>query len=184
MTFSFSEKVKTELKNAEIKWSVDRGKIVKGQGTSKIEVDVSEVENAVVITNLEISNLSPNCKNSFSAKGIAVLRTGDVIQDDQYENLPIKDELARLDIFLVELINSPEFQGYVVMSYKEDNSLKKTKSRVRKLIKHLNYRGFPPERITFLFDKNSNEDKTVLWRFPKNVEFTRCENCEIIKVSK
>lgn len=184
MTFSFSEKVKIELENAEIKWSVDKGKIVKGQGTSKIEVDTKEVEDAVITANLEISNLSPNCKNSFSAKGIAVLRTGETIQDDQYGNLTIKEELLRLDIFLVELVNLPEFQGYIVMSYEKDNSLKRAKDRVRTLVKHLKYRGFPPERITFLFDKITKEDKTVLWKFPKNVKFTRCENCERIEVSK
>ena len=184
MKFSIPEKIESELKNTEIKWSVDKGKIIKGQGTSKIEVDTDGVEDAVITANLEISNLSPNCKSSFSAKGIAALRTGDKIPNDQYGNLSLKDELSRLDAFLIELIAVPDFQGYIVMSYKESNKNMKAENRARKLIKHLKYRRFPVERITFLFDKNSDEDETVLWKIPKNVEFEQCENCEIIKVSK
>lgn len=183
ITFAVSNKIKNEYEKVEYKWTVDKGKIIKGQGTSKIEVDTTGFDDAVINASLEIYNLPPDCKTSFSASGV-VSTIKDYFPRDQYGKLPLKEEFSRIDALLIELVNVPEFQGYVVISVNEKTPLDKVRNRVKKLVKHIKYRGFPVERITFLLDKNSNEDKTVIRRFPKDSDFTQCDQCEEIKLSK
>lgn len=182
MIFSVSENIKKDFEKAEFKWSVDKGKIIKGQGTSKIEVDTNGLDYAVVNATLEILNLPENCKNSFSESGVVAI-IGDPIASDQYEKLTLKDELLRLDNFLIELKNVPEDQGYIIMSFEKRDSLKLAKDRVRKLSNHIKRRGFPAERITFLLDKSQSKDETVLWKVPKDVKYLPFTTNETIKIT-
>lgn len=181
MSFSVSAGIENKLEKAEFKWSVDKGKIIKGQYTSKIEVNTSGLYDTVITATLEIIHLPSGCKREFSETG--VVAGGHPIPLDEYGDLSLKDELTRIDNFLVELAVNLEDQGYIIFSYKEKEHLQKIKNRVRRLIKHLKYRGFPVERITFLIDKEINKNRTVLRRVSKNADFTQCENCEVIKGS-
>ena len=184
MTFSVSENLKNNFEKAEFKWSVDKGKIITGQGTSKIEIDTESVDMtghaAVVNVTLEISVLPENCKKSFSAIGIII--GGHSYPSDQYGKLSLKDELARLDAFISDLSAAPETQGYVVFSLQEKKKKKKAENHARKLLKRFKNRGIAAERITFLLDKDQAGIETVLWRIPKDIQFDPFEGCEVIKV--
>lgn len=182
MSFSVLKTIKNDFEKAEFKWTVDKGKIIRGQGTSKIEVETTDLNYVVINAALEISNLPENCKNSFSESGV-VADNYDPEESDQYGKLSLKDELARLDAFISHLSAAPETQGYIILSLQEKGSRKKAENHTRKLLKHFKSRAFPAERITFLLDRNRSKDVTVLWRVPKDVKYLPFTANEIIEVT-
>lgn len=93
------------------KWSVSKGRITAGQGTARISVD-SEGGDSLTAT-VEVGGYPPECVTSSSCTLIACPPPMSR-KFDEYGDIGLKDEQARLSQFAAELKNTPASQGYVI----------------------------------------------------------------------
>jgi hypothetical protein len=68
---------------------------------------------------------------------------------DQYSNLRLHEEQARLDNFFF-IINRDRAQGLVIINYKRSDSGSLTIKRLSRIINHANFRHFDLHRLTFM----------------------------------
>jgi hypothetical protein len=91
-------------------WSASAGKITGGEGTSEVTID-PEGRDSLTVT-VEVGGYPASCGAAASCSWI-VCRIGPR-KLDEYGDIHIADEQARLDAFAVELKNDPTAQGYVL----------------------------------------------------------------------
>lgn len=182
---NFSANLGDEAKNLKIEyqWTVSRGEISGGQGTSSIIVDTTGVPGASNITaTVKIKGLPENCANTAS-------ETGSIAQEiilepcDSYGKLPLYDELSRLDAFFVRLIDNPNYKGFIYITFEKKETFKQTLKRVKIIMTHVKFRKFPAERLVFAINKSENFKihLTILWCLPEGTKYPACENCEVIQ---
>lgn len=92
------------------KWSVSKGRITAGQGTARISVD-SEGGNSLTAT-VEVGGYPTACSTSASC-GLIVCPIASR-KFDEYGDIGLKDEQARLSAFAAELKNGPTDEGYII----------------------------------------------------------------------
>lgn len=180
----FTATINGEVKNykTKYKWTVDKGTIIEGQGTTVIRVSTEGLSDTTVTANFEIEGLPKDCINNDSETGVIVgLPIGEPY--DTYGKLSIYDELARFDSFLLAIYgNGSEYYGFIVIYIKEKEISALTKKRLKMLAENLDRRKFSRERIIFAIGK-SGKDYTYLWIVPPGAELPKCEGCKIIKGS-
>lgn len=105
---------------------------------------------------------------------------------EEFGNLSCEDLRNRLDLFLIELQNSSDSKGYVMVyegnyysyDYRRKTSELKYQFPVfgeatllsQHMLQHLKYRKFPPEKYLFI-SGGLRENYTVqLWIFPKHAK--------------
>ena len=93
------------------KWSVSKGRITAGQGTARISVD-SEGGDHMTAT-VEVGGYPSECVTSASCS-LIVCPPPMSRKFDEYGDISLKDEQARLSQFAAELKNAPASQGYVM----------------------------------------------------------------------
>lgn len=158
-------------------WTVSRGEIISGQGTSKIEFLAGEENSGTNVTvSIKIKGLPENCTDTVS--DIAVIEQlieGDPV--DSFGKLKSTTEgfygyLSTLDNFMVSLQNSPASEGLILIQFNSADSREYKISRLRKTYKHFVFRDFNPARITFVVSQ-SGEEETSLWVVPPGAEFPK-----------
>src|ERR1700730_7959655 len=83
-------------------WTVSKGKIASGQGTSSISVDISGVEGQSLTATVEVGGIPDACGNKASC-ATNVCAVVHALQFYEYGDLSLADERARLDKFAAEL---------------------------------------------------------------------------------
>lgn len=177
----FSASVGSEVKNYDYKykWSVDKGTISEGQGTTVIQVETEGLSNTTITAAFEIEGLPNSCKSKVSKVGI-VVGGGCVFPVDDYGRLTLWDELQRIDAFLINLLQDSDSTGFIWISTDKKESVESVKKHIEKLLKHIKFRKFAKERIIFGVEK-SDDHRTRFYIIPRGAELPGCENCEIIK---
>ena len=162
-----------EISPKEIRWEVDVGKIVAGQGTRSIDV-VSEVEASTVTATAAISGLPDGCKNTASEKGgVASLPIGEPV--DEFGKMSSNDQRGRLDLFFADLSNNPTSLGFIQFYDLDNGALQR---RVRFVLAHARFRKFDRRKLSFNLSIGS-EQLTVLWRVPPGADFP-CTKCKVV----
>ncbi len=90
--------------------------------------------------------------------------SGHPIMSDEFGKLSKSDLRSRLDVFLAELKNFPNFTGYILLHVQKGPSNAKITRRVRQIRDHVADRRFDPKRIIIVSDEFDGET-TQLWRF-------------------
>lgn len=176
----FAVELSEEAKNfkVEYQWTVERGEITGGQGTSQIAV-LPKIEGGNLKATIKIKGLPENCFNTESELvGIAMPPIGEPLDD--YEKLSLEEEYARLDAFITNLLNDKSSEGVIYISTDKDESIEAVKKHIQLIIKHFKFRKFPKDRIIFTIEK-SVQRRTLLWIVPEGAKHPSCENCEILK---
>lgn len=166
-----------DLSKLEVEWTVEGGEIVDGQGSSSIRAK-SGPRNEAVVATVIIRGLAANCKNEASEIA-PVSIIGCVFPSDVYGDLPLWDELARFDTFFAELQNNLTNKGYVLKQIGPIGDIEKTKQRIRRIVRHADYRKFDKRRLTFVISREEGSP-TQLWRIPEDGEAPECTVCEVI----
>lgn len=95
-------------------WTVSNGSISSGQGTSTIELDMSEVAgDSTVTATVDVGGYDRSCSTANSCT-TSVMKKSEARKLDEYGKIALKDENARLDNFVIELNNDPTAQGYII----------------------------------------------------------------------
>jgi len=164
-------------------WKVSQGKIINGQGTDTIAVEIPDGASGDVIVKVDIGGYSLECPilatTSISKTTIGVSH----FKFDEYGDICSGDEKARLDNLAIHLQNIPEAQAYVIFyggrcysscgyDYPRHRPRRPRKgeaeARAARIKPYLvNTRGLDPERI-FVMNGGHRESWTAeLWIVPK-----------------
>ena len=92
-------------------WVVSAGKILSGQGTATITVDTAGLAGQPITATVEVAGYNLECRAQCQA---AVPAPPNPTKFDEIGEVARDDEKARLDVFAIELQNSPGAQGYII----------------------------------------------------------------------
>jgi hypothetical protein len=95
------------------RWTISTGTILKGQGTTTIEVGTTGLGTQTITVTVDVRGYNPNCSTSASASAYVVKRP-EARKFDEFGLLAKKDSNLRLDKFAIELMNDPGSQGYIL----------------------------------------------------------------------
>lgn len=152
MRFSGKLTGNTDLDKFEYMWTVDKGRIIKGQGTDSIVVVLDEEGDTTVTATVNILN-QKHCDLSASDTGI-VCTCGDPVILDEFGELPTDDLRARFDNVFIYLQNDPKAKA-VVINYGLDKDIKARKKLINN---HMKFRGYDKNRIIF---EDGGREKTI-----------------------
>jgi hypothetical protein len=114
-------------------WSVSAGKIIGGQGTTEILVDTAGTGGQAVTATVKVGGLSTGCDQGASCTmaidGLILTR-----KFDEYGNITLRDEKARLANFAVQLRNEPGSEGYIFAYDKRAGGAQARATRAKKLL--------------------------------------------------
>ncbi len=180
LTFTLVADNKIENFDVRYEWKASQGAIIKGQGTPAVTIDTIGLPGGSNITvQLKFTGLPENCQNIVeNTASILPKLIGEPY--DIYPKISIADEYGRFDSFIFSLRDNPNSKGFLVMNVAKNESLEKTKTRIRKLLRVANIRKFPKERLIFAVKKTSYISQTIAWIVPKDAEFPNCDGCRII----
>ncbi len=165
-TVSFDEQLK--VSDLELKWSVDRGKIIEGQGTKEISVSTEGLRDTTINAQLEVVGLPKSCASKFTDAGIvAGITCGSPL--DEFGSLENDDVRARLDNLFISLQNYPKAMGHIINFGSNKEILKR-----KKLIKnHIKFRKFDGKRIIYINGGKEEQIRTKIWIVPAGAD-TSC----------
>jgi hypothetical protein len=183
-TISFSASFGGDVHNYDVKykWTIDKGTLIDGQYTNFIQVATDGLNGEIITATFEIEGLPSHCKNKFSDVAVVAERISCGFSLDEYDKIPLSEELARLDNFLISLQEDSDSKGFVWMTIDQNESVENAKKHIKRLVQHIKYRKAKKEKITFAIEK-SDQRRTRLMIIPDDAEFPNCEKCEMIKGS-
>ena len=95
-------------------WAVSTGTISSGQGTSSITVDTTGLPDGELKATVEVKGFPEACPASTSCTSAVIGIRDPHDKVDEYGNISVEDEQARLDNFAVGVQSWPEGVGYIV----------------------------------------------------------------------
>ncbi len=145
-------------------WQVSAGKIVGGQGTPEILVDIADTPGQSITATVEVDGLPPGCDRTrlcsfFWEIGPPVNPSR---KFDEYGNVSWISEEVRLANFGIQLEQEPGAQGYVII-YGPRNITQQL-ARIRKFL--IEKRGVEPNRIVLVNGGINRNAKVELWIVP------------------
>lgn len=149
-------------------WSVSNGRIVRGQGTSSIEVDTAGLDNTNITATVNISKpcATKTCATTASETGSVAKKVVEAVMVDEFGALKPDDLRARIDAFIVALQNNPGNQGYII-NY---GSAREVAARENLIKNHLNFRKFPVSQVTMVRGGTTGPINSRLYRVPTGAE--------------
>jgi hypothetical protein len=145
-------------------WNVSAGQIISGQGTQTITVDTAGLAGQPITATVEVAGYNLECRASCQA---AVPAPPNPTKFDEIGEVRRDDEKARLDVFAIELQNSPGAQGYVIAYGGRDKRFgtgQQRAERARDYVVHT--RGIDASRIVILDGGTHGTGSTELWIVP------------------
>ena len=160
---NFSAKVSSPESLGQIRyvWKIDRGSIVKGQGTDSIAVSTAGIEEAMITATVEISGLPDKCKKIAVGAGLAIVG-GHVYLADEFGKIREEDMEARIEFYFSLFKDRPKALGYII-NYGKKSQVAKREKFIKKLIKK-----YKLEASRFAFSNGGKERsiRTKLWILP------------------
>jgi hypothetical protein len=147
-------------------WTVSEGRIVQGQGTSSIRVDMTNVDARGPTGSVTVSGFDSACPATASCSLIIERFDLSPKKFDSYGALPRNKEAMRLNAYAVQLQNQPGTQAYLLAYGGRRGSVGEAIKLARRSEKYLIDHGINSERIVTL-DAGYREKLTIdLWIVP------------------
>lgn len=152
--------------NLGYEWTFSKGKIIKGQGTSKIEFAASEEDEGSNITvAVKIIGLPKNCSDTISHI-VAVIDIPEEDPLDEFGKIDLNIYRGRLDSLLARVESYPNAKGLIQLKFNKNDSQKHKKLRLKNIQKHLEFRNFDLTLISLAIFEDDFEEQTILWIIP------------------
>lgn len=172
--------------NIEIEylWQTTAGKIIAGQGTRAIELDIRDTKGRSITVTVEIKGLPENCPNSFSEHAVAdILERNDCLTGR--EEIARFEEASQLDKFIARLRLNPDFWARVTLKFAEKSTAEQNNSRIFRIAKHFALRKAFSEmkRVVFIVakDKKDKEEGAEICFLAAEDSNASCDDCKVIK---
>lgn len=95
-------------------WTVSAGTISSGQGTSTIVVDTTGTGGQTITATVDVGGFSRECSTSNSCTTSVTEKSVPAKKFGEYIARDLKANTAMLDNFVIELMNDPTAQGYII----------------------------------------------------------------------
>ncbi|MFV0387446.1 MAG: hypothetical protein ACK5NT_01730 [Pyrinomonadaceae bacterium] len=142
-------------------WSVDKGSIVSGQGTSTIVVSTTGLEDTTVTATVDVGGQCKTRDSTASGSGL-VQGTPDASMINEFGKLPNDEVRAQVDQLFIELQNNPGAMGYIVNT----GSSKEVAAREKLIKNHVSMRGYDGDRLVFVNGGRASTINTRFWLVP------------------
>ncbi len=145
-------------------WKVSAGQILSGQGSPTITVDTAGLAGQPITATVEVEGYNLECRATCQA---SVPTPATPTKFDEIGEIQRDDEKARLDVFAIELQNSPGAQGYII-GYggrnKRFGTGQQRAARARDYV--VTTRGIDASRIVVVDGGTRQTGSTQLWIVP------------------
>ena len=153
-------------------WSIDKGKILNGQGSREVAIGTDEIPPGTKPTEVEvklaIGGLPPGCQ-SIASDRYPVWMIFDFTPVGEYGNVTFRYEKAWLDNLAINILNTNNM-GYIVKHFGKQVSDKEIKTRVKRIEDFMfKFRKYPKDRFHIIV-KRDDRTFTKLWNFPPDAE--------------
>jgi hypothetical protein len=150
------------------KWEVSGGRIIRGQGSNTIAVEAEGAASGKVTVTVEVVGLSPDCSKEASHATVVGVTP---YEFDEYGDIRIGDEKARLDHLAIHLEKEPRLQAYLISYGGRQGRRNEGPLRAARAKNYLvNTRGIEGGRIVTI-DGGYREGLTLeLWLSPRSGE--------------
>ncbi len=115
VSFKASVSVNDKKVIPTFEWSVSQGRIVEGQGTDTIAVELPEGASGAVVARVQLEGYSLECPVASSAAHAKTTVGVPRLKFDEFGDIRMGDTKARLDHLAVELQNNPTLQAHLVV---------------------------------------------------------------------
>ena len=95
-------------------WTVSAGSIQSGQGTATIVVDTEGTGGQTVTATVDVGGFARECSTSNSCTASVEEKGAPAVKFGEYVTRDLSANKAKLDEFVLALLNDPEAQGYVI----------------------------------------------------------------------
>lgn len=148
-------------------WSVDKGTIISGQGTSTITLSTEGLEGETITASVSVSgDFLEVCDSDASETGI-VRTLPKAILIDQFQRANCEDVLMRTDNFFVHLQNNPGASGYIIF-YGRRRAVAIAEREAKNWIR---IRNFDPGQIVLVRGGGINERAEIeMWLVPPGAD--------------
>ncbi|MDT5155955.1 MAG: hypothetical protein QOC99_2288 [Acidobacteriota bacterium] len=145
-------------------WNVSAGQIISGQGTATITVDTAGLAGQPITATVEVAGYNLDCRATCQA---AVPAPPNPTKFDEIGEIQRDDEKARLDVFAIELQNSPGAQGYIIAYGGRNKRFGTGQQRAERARNYVvTTRGIDASRIVTLDGGTHETGSTELWLVP------------------
>ncbi len=147
-------------------WTVSAGKIKSGRSSSVIKVDTTGTGGQTITATVEILGLARSCPSTSSISSDVDARPK-ATKVDEYGDGNEEGEMARLDNFVIQLMNSPGEQGYVIVTAGKKSKTGETRAAIERTRTYLvKMRGIDPSRIVGVDGGKTENPMRQLWIVP------------------
>jgi len=162
----------TNLESFPISWTVSQGAIIKGNGTPKVTFFPSKENAGTTITiSAAVTGLPTGCKSTVSGYfDIAQRLPNETL--DQFGKMSGNEIRARLDNLFMYLTRVPTYEGLLVIHFSNTATRAYKISRVKLMLAAIKFRRYDLQRISFYFDKDESEERTVVWTAPPGFDYS------------
>ena len=169
----FKVKVTGKLPTAtpEFRWYLSLGTILKGEGTDQIMIDTAGLGGQVLTATAQLTGAPAGCKNVASITTSINLPPPPSCSFDQYGDIEVKDEQARLDNFAIQILNLSPSRGLILMFAGKETFKGEAAYRLQRAKSYLlNFRGLDSSRIIAVDCGFAPELTTILYVVPHGVK--------------
>jgi hypothetical protein len=145
-------------------WKVSAGSILSGQGSPTITVDTAGLTGQSIVATVEVEGYNLECRATCQA---SVPVPPNPTKFDEIGEIQRDDEKARLDVFAIELQNSPGAQGYIIGYGGRNKRYGTGQQRAQRARDYVvTTRGIDSSRIVVLDGGTRTTGSTQLWIVP------------------
>ncbi len=153
-------------------WKVTVGKIIKGQGTSVIEVQVPDYWSDNLMAEVEIEGFPEGCSNKYVEMAVIVDSPKPYLIE-RFSSQATRIDKAQLDNLISELQNNPSATAYIIEYFARNTPQKVINQKIRKIWNYLiNVKKQDKEKFKILIS-SLDENMTVFWIIPNGAEFPK-----------
>jgi PKD-like domain len=146
-------------------WTVSAGRIIRGQGTPSITVDISGLAGQTIRADLDVGGYNTPCPASCAT---SVPIPNKPRKFDVYPDIAFNDEKARLDNFAIQLQSEPGAKGYIIVHPARNARPGVAQRRAQRAADYLiNTRGLDASRVATTVEAVSDEWIFELWIVPE-----------------
>ena len=154
-------------------WSVSQGRIVSGQGTPSLTIEVDRENSGQVVVTLDRTfneahfpgvQKSANCSIE-----IAPLPQARLFDEFRTAGSNCEEGFARLDSFFIDINNNPVDTALIVL-YGDTRDANAARRRATQLRNHFRFRDFDLTRVRMIFGPARENGTTQFWSIPPGAE--------------
>jgi ABC-type thiamine transport system substrate-binding protein len=164
---AFSVEQSEEIKkyNLEYVWTTLKGKIIRGQRTSTIELSVPEEEDASVTdvtVSVKVTGLPKDCADTFSS---TIYLSKGIFDAVIFRGTDAREEKAYIDSLFYPIKDDKSSEGFISLHFEKNTSADKRIKRLRRIIKSIKSREYDVMQLTLRISKEDSEDDSDYAKF-------------------